>query len=123
MILAAAIGLAGAFGAVGRFLVDALVQERTTGAFPLGTLTVNVSGSFVLGVVTGLAWYHGLGGHAQAVVGIGLCGTFTTWSTLSWETVRLFEERLTGKALANLGLGIGACLLAAAAGIAATAAL
>lgn len=117
-MIAATVALAGAFGAVARYLVDGLVQDRSRGEFPFGTLAVNVSGSLLLGVITGLAWYHGLGGSAKAVLGVGLCGAFTTWSTVTWETVRLSGDGRRGLAgLALLG-GLAAALAAAAAGVA-----
>ncbi len=117
MIVALAVGLAGALGAVARFVTDGAVQDRSTGSFPYGTFTVNVMGSFVLGVVTGLAWYHGLGGRAHAVVGVGFCGAFTTWSSVTWETVRLAEEGLGRQAVVSVVGGVAASLAAAALGI------
>jgi fluoride exporter len=84
VIVALIVGGAGSVGAVARFLTDGAVQDRNSGSFPLGTFTVNVVGSFILGLVTGLAWYHGLGGRAHAVIGVGFCGAFTTWSSVTW---------------------------------------
>lgn len=92
MALALAVGLAGAAGAVARYLLDGSVQDRTSGPFPFGTLTVNVVGSFVLGVMAGVAIRHTGATRAEAVVGTGFCGGMTTWSTASWETARLAEE-------------------------------
>lgn len=107
-----AVALAGGAGAVARVLVDRAVRARTPGTFPWGTLVVNVTGSFVLGVLTGLAWHHGLGGRLGAVLGTGLCGGFTTWSTASWESVRLLELGLSaqaaGKAVGGLCVALGA---------------
>jgi CrcB protein len=117
VITALAVGLAGAVGAVARYVTDGAVQDRTSGPFPFGTMTVNVAGSFVLGIVTGLAWYHGLGGSAHAIVGVGFCGAFTTWSSVSWETVRLAEEGLGRLALLNMVGGVAAALVAAGLGI------
>ena len=59
---------------------------------PLGTMVVNASGSLVLGFLTGLSLYHGLGPHVLAVAGFGLCGGYTTWSTASWETLHLVRS-------------------------------
>jgi len=115
--VALAVGLAGAVGAVARFLTDGFVQDRSSGSFPFGTLTVNGVGSFVLGVVTGLAWYHGLGGRAHAIVGVGFCGAFTTWSSVSWETVRLAEDGLDRLALVNMIGAVATALALAALGI------
>ena len=112
------VGVAGAVGAPLRYLVDTLISRRIEGAFPLGTLVVNVSGSFVLGLLSGLAIYHGLPSTDKLVVGTGLVGAYTTFSTFSLETVTLFEEGETrlaaGDVIAN-GL-VGAA--AAAAGLA-----
>ena len=123
MTVAIAVGVAGVVGAIGRFLVDGAVQDRTSGTFPWGTTTVNLLGSAVLGVVTGLVWYHGLGHAPKAVIGAGFCGAFTTWSTVSWETVRLAEERATAQAVVHMAGGVVACLAVAGAGIALSAAL
>lgn len=90
--LALAVGLAGALGAVARYLIDGAVQDRTSGFFPFGTMTVNVIGSLILGVLAGLALHHADSTSAAAVLGTGFCGALTTWSTASWETIRLIEE-------------------------------
>jgi len=123
VIVGLAVALAGAVGAVARFLTDGAVQDRSAGSFPFGTQIVNCTGSFVLGVVTGLAWYHGLGGRAHAVVGVGFCGAFTTWSSVTWETVRLAEDGFGRQALVNLAGGVAAALASAALGIVAAAAV
>ena len=113
----AGIAVAGALGAPARYLVDGLVQDRTRGPFPWGTFVVNVTGSFVLGVVTALALHHGFGGAPRRWLATGLCGSFTTFSTFSWETVRLLEEERWATAAANAGGSVAAGLLAAAAGM------
>ncbi|MGH9016617.1 MAG: fluoride efflux transporter FluC [Acidimicrobiales bacterium] len=114
MIVAVVVGLAGSVGAVGRFALDDAVTDRWPTTFPLGTLLVNCSGSLVLGVVTGLAWYHGLGGRAHAVIGTGFCGAFTTWSSVTWETVRLLEDGERRRAVVAVVGGVAAALAAAA---------
>lgn len=122
-MLIAGLVLAGAFGAVTRYVVDALVEDRVRGRFPWGTVAVNVSGSLVLGAITGLALYHGLGNLPEVVVGAGFCGAYTTFSTFSYETVRLVEEGSVGAAAANALGSTAAGLAAAALGLAVTAAL
>lgn len=123
MILALVASAAGGGGAVLRYLVDGAVQARTSGPFPYGTMTVNVFGSFVLGLLTGLAWYHGLDGTTKVIVGTGFCGGLTTWSTASWESVRLVEDRLFRHAfLATLG-SLALAVAGAVSGIALGAAL
>ena len=92
MGLALAVGGAGAAGAVARYLVDSWVRRRTRTVLPLGTLVVNVAGSFVLGLLAGFALTHVGSTTAKTVVGTGFCGGLTTWSTAAWETVRLAQD-------------------------------
>lgn len=104
------LGTGGAIGAVLRYAVGQwLVHER----FPFATLTVNVIGSFVLGVVA----FAGIDGELMLFVGLGACGSFTTFSSFSVETVQLWESgerlRATVYALGTLGLCLGAMGLAA----------
>jgi CrcB protein len=110
--------VAGAFGAVTRYGIDALVQERVARDRPWGTFAINVSGSFVLGLLTGLALYHGLGHTPKVVLGTGFCGAFTTFSTFAFETVRLVEEGELTAAAANVAGSVVIAVLAAALGIA-----
>ena len=118
VILAIAAAAAGGGGAVLRYLADGAVQDRTAGTFPLGTLSVNVAGSFVLGLLTGLAWYHGMPSGLKVVLGVGFCGGLTTWSTASWESVRLVEDRLFKEAFAYTLGGLAVAVVAAGAGMA-----
>lgn len=98
-----------AVGAPLRYLVDRFVQSRHESDFPYGTLTVNVVGCFVLGLLTGAssAWIP--------LLGTGLCGGLTTYSTFSYETVRLFERREYRFAALNtvvsVVVGVGAARL------------
>ena len=117
MVLALAVGLAGATGAVTRYLVDGAVQDRTSGWFPFGTFAVNVAGSLIMGLVAGLVLHHIGGNPAKAVAGAGFCGGLTTWSTVSWETARLVEEGSTATAAVFTVANLLACLLAAGAGL------
>ncbi len=112
------VGVAGAVGAPLRYVVDVLVSERSAGAFPLGTMVVNVSGAFVLGLITGLAMYHGLPKSSREIVGSGLVGAYTTFSTFSLETMQLLEDAELQQALINVAVSLVAGGLAAAAGLA-----
>jgi len=117
-----AIALAGAIGAPLRFVLDGFVQDRLGQAFPWGTFVVNVSGSLLLGFVTGVALYHGLPEVPEAFLATGFCGAYTTFSTFGYETVRLAERDARLLAGAN-ALGSLATGLAATAGGLALAAL
>jgi fluoride exporter len=112
------VGVAGAVGAPLRYVVDVLVSERSAGAFPLGTMVVNISGAFVLGLITGLAMYHGLPKSSREILGTGLIGAYTTFSTFSLETMQLLEDGELQQALTNVAVSLVAGGLAAAAGLA-----
>jgi CrcB protein len=103
------VGTGGAIGAVLRYLVATLVVrlEGPT-AFPTATLVVNVVGSFVLGVVV----FGGTAEGAALLFGVGVCGAFTTYSSFSVQTVRLWEDGKLGYAVAN---AVGNIALSAAA--------
>jgi CrcB protein len=92
----------GAVGAPSRYLLDSYIQTNVEGEFPWGTIAINAIGSLLLGILTGLALEHGLNPTAKVVLGTGLCGAFTTFSTFSFETVRLAEEGATNAALRNV---------------------
>lgn len=109
---------AAASGAVARYLTDRFVGDRTGGAFPWGTFVINVSGSFVLGVLTGLSLYHASPTTPKVVLGTGFCGAYTTFSTFSFETVRLLEEGTVAEAFTNALATVVLAAAAAAAGVA-----
>jgi CrcB protein len=109
---------AASVGASARFLVDGWIEDRAGDDFPWGTLAVNVTGCLVLGVLTGLARSHGLGGTPRTVIGTGGIGAYTTFSTFSFETVRLVEEGEWKYALGNVTTSVFVGLAAAAVGIA-----
>jgi len=111
------VAAAGGAGAVLRALLIHHLGLRRDDPLPVGTVVVNASGSFVLGALTGLALYHGLGPHVLAVVGVGLCGGYTTWSTASWETIHLLHTGHRGDAVVYTLGSLVVCIAAAAAGI------
>ena len=115
--LALVVALAGGAGAVLRALLIHHVGVRRDDPLPLGTMLVNASGSLLLGILTGMSLYHGFGSHLLAVVGVGLCGGYTTWSTASWETIHLLRNGHRAEALVYTVGGLAVCLAAAAAGI------
>lgn len=109
--------VAAAVGAPLRYVVDQTVQHHWPGAFPAGTLAVNLSGSFVLGLLTGLAAHHGLAPQELSVFGTGLLGGYTTFSTFSYETVRLLEDGAAAEAALNVAGSVALGLAAAGAGL------
>jgi CrcB protein len=112
VLLVLAVAAAGGVGAVARLVLDGLLRARVRIAYPLGTTVINVTGSFLLGLVTGLALAHGLPAEWRAVLGTGFLGGYTTFSTASYETVRLAQQRRYRAALVN---GVGMLVLALAA--------
>jgi fluoride exporter len=110
------VALGAAIGAPLRYLTDRAVQARHDSVFPWGTWCVNVSGSFVLGLlVTGLA-EGGVSTGVMVALGSGFCGALTTYSTFGYETFRLFEDGSTAYALINAVASIVAGLVAAVLG-------
>jgi fluoride exporter len=111
------VAAAGGVGALARALLIHHMGLRRTDPLPVGTMVVNASGSLVLGVFTGLSLYHGLGPHPLAVIGVGLCGGYTTWSTASWETVHLVHTGHRAEAVVYTLGSLVVCIGAAALGI------
>lgn len=105
------IALGAALGAPLRYLTDRAVQARHDSPFPWGTLTVNVVGSLLFGAVAAVPAAPAV----TALVGTGFCGALTTWSTLSYETLRLTREgarfHAVANALASVVAGLGAASL------------
>jgi CrcB protein len=97
------IGLGGFAGAITRYVIDGAVSERTAGAFPFGTLLINVSGSFILGLLFALTTDRAiLPAEIRGPVLIGFIGAYTTFSTWKLESWRLVESGVVSLALANL---------------------
>ncbi|MER7133381.1 fluoride efflux transporter CrcB [Streptosporangium saharense] len=111
--------LAGAaVGAPVRYLTDRMVQARHDTVFPWGTFTVNVFGSFVLGLLAGAALSGAAGAEVRLLVGTGFCGALTTYSTFSYETLQLAENGARFYALANVVASVAAGLGAVFVGMA-----
>lgn len=109
-----ALAAAGGMGAVGRFLVDGAIGRRFQTAFPWATFSINVSGSFALGLLTSLAAGHLVSTEWALILGTGFLGGYTTFSTNSYETLRLLNEKRYFASLAN-ALGTLLASVAAAA--------
>ncbi len=105
-------------GAPLRYLADRAVQSRHDSVFPWGTFTVNVTGSLILGLLTGAAAAGAAGSQLRLFLGTGLCGALTTYSTFSYETLRLAGTGARGYAAVNAVASVAAGLGAAFAGAA-----
>lgn len=110
------IALGAAVGAPARYLTDRAIQSRHATVFPWGTFTVNVFGSFIFGVLA--ASTHRLDPALAAGLGTGFCGALTTYSTFSYETLRLLEGRAGFYAAANIVASVAAGVGAATIGLA-----
>ena len=113
-----AIAAGGAVGAVMRFLVSNAVHQAVGRAFPFGTLTVNVVGSLLIGLL--YVMFHermDVSAYWRALLMIGVMGAFTTFSTFSLETLELLEKGALLKAGLNMVLNVGLCVLAAWIGV------
>ena len=107
-----------AVGAPLRYVTDRAVQSRHDSLFPWGTFFVNVSACLILGLVTGAALAGAASSPLRLLLGTGLCGALSTYSTFSYETMRLAEQGARLYALANVAASILAGLGAAFAGVA-----
>jgi CrcB protein len=103
------IGLVGGLGAIGRFLLDAEVSRRAGRSFPWGTLAVNLSGAFALGVLAGAT----ISDDAYRLAGTGMLGAYTTFSTWMLESHRLGEDGRLRLGVANLAVSLVAGVAAA----------
>lgn len=121
MIVGLLVCVLGGVGAATRYLVDAAVTRRRPSRFPLGTLAVNVSGSFLIGLLAVLAGSQAPG--TFAVLATGFCGGYTTFSTAMVETVRLAQEGAWAQAVGHSLGTLLLCAAAASAGVAIAAAL
>lgn len=104
-----------ALGAVGRYLTDRFVQDRSESPLPWGTFTVNTAGSLVFGFLAAGAAAGAVPPLVALAAGTGFCGALTTFSTFGFETLRLAESGARGYALLNVALtlaaGLGAALV------------
>ena len=102
------VALGGAIGAALRFLVSSAVLRATGAGFPLGIVTVNILGSFLMGALA--VWTLERAGHWSPFLMTGILGGFTTFSAFSLETIALYDRGQTGAAAAYVGLSVGGSL-------------
>ncbi len=111
------IAIGGALGSVGRFWLNGVVSRHFGETFPWGTMLINVTGSFVIGVIGALASPEGRmdsqsRAFATQFLMIGICGGYTTFSSFSWQTLRLMQDREWLYAGGNVILSVALCVIA-----------
>ena len=108
MLLILLVGIGGFFGAVMRYLVTSWMQDLfRTLSLPSGTLTVNITGCLLIGVLAGLSENRNLlGPETRALLLIGVLGGFTTFSAFSYETVELLRDGESMAAFSNVALQV-----------------
>lgn len=118
ILLAASVALAGGLGAVTRFLLDGLIRNRVKTIIPAGTVFINISGSLLLGLLTGFAIDMHEPPILEIILGTGFLGGYTTFSTANIETVRLIQSGRIGRAITNALGTMAVSIAAVAAGLA-----
>ena len=107
------VALGGGIGAALRLALNGAIHRRVRGRYPVALTIINISGSFLLGLISGLAGAHVLTGELGIELGVGLVGGFTAFSTTSFQTLRLVQERRWLAAVANsFGMLVAAVLFA-----------
>ncbi len=111
------VSFASALGAPARYLLDRFIQSRHERVLPWGTWTVNVTGALLLGLLVGIAREHAVSEAFVTALGAGFLGSYTTFSTFTWETVRLVEDGAylgaTLNVVLTLVVGLGAAVVGA----------
>jgi CrcB protein len=117
LVLTGAVGVAGACGALVRYLLGRFIAERSDGVFPWGTFTINLSGAFLIGLLFALAGQKLLTPWLQIILATGFLGGYTTFSTMSWEGLQLARGGSTRQSILYLSSSAALGLLAAALGL------
>ncbi|MBV9229175.1 MAG: fluoride efflux transporter CrcB [Chloroflexi bacterium] len=112
------VGLAGSIGALSRYLLGRFIAERSNTEIPLGTLLINVTGAFVIGLLFALASRKLITSSLQTTLATGFLGGYTTFSTMSWEGLQLARGGSTRLSVLYLGGSVLLGLIAATLGLA-----
>ena len=118
MVQIVMLGLAGSIGAVVRYLLGRLVAQRLRSQIPVATLLINVSGSFLIGLLFVAALRHRISSTVQVTLATGFLGGYTTFSTMSWEGVQLIKRGNQRASFLYLGGTVALGLLAVTVGLA-----
>ena len=111
------IGLGSFIGGISRYLLSMAIQPKAIPTFPYGTLTVNIIGCFLIGMVYGFAERSGLSNEWKLFLATGILGGFTTFSAFSYESISLMQDGRAGMALLYIGVSVVLGLLATYAGL------
>jgi len=112
------VALGGALGASGRYLLGQGATRAFGAGFPIGTLSANIIGSALMGVLFGYLTTRGSGSESlRLFVGVGLLGGFTTFSAFSLESIMMLEKKAYGAFMSYISLSVGLSLLALIAGL------
>jgi len=111
------IALGGAAGSVVRYLIGGAVQRTSASGFPIGTMFVNLSGCFLIGILVRQFLNMQISPELRALLIVGFCGGYTTFSTFSGETLGLIEGGEYGRATTYVVLSVGLCLVATLTGM------
>lgn len=116
-LLILCVGLAGAVGALSRYVLGRFIAERVGAQFPFGTFVINVSGAFVIGLIFALVSHKHVSTVVQTILATGFLGGYTTFSTMSWEGLQLIRGGSTRLSIVYLGGSVLLGLLAALLGV------
>ena len=106
------VGIGAAIGGMSRFLLGSFIQQRTAGDFPMGTLVINVTGSFLLGIIMRYAIQtDAVSPELRALLTSGFCGGYTTFSTFSYEAAILLKEGEYSRASLYVGSSVAFALI------------
>lgn len=111
------VGAGGFFGSIARYLLSDAVQSRMLTSFPYGTMTVNLLGCFIIGIIYALSETANLAPEYRILIATGFCGGFTTFSSFSFESLTLLQDNQYLYATLYAGLSLVLGLLAAFLGV------